>query len=85
MQGFLGGAKAAPEFERLPDGRVKLYDEQFTLKDPQGQSMADAAHKLTASDGSEFAASDAEGRSLRASTAVAESLKFELRWHGLQS
>ena len=69
---------------RLPDTTVKLFDEAFSVRDPQGGAMDDIPFKITAADGIETGRSSVDGSTMRTSTRVAEALKFELRWHDLQ-
>jgi type VI secretion system secreted protein VgrG len=68
---------------RLPNSLVRVYDEAFTLKDPQGQPLNHIPFKVTASDGAQKGATSAEGAATRVSTTAIEELKFELRWFNL--
>ena len=65
---------------RLPNTLAKLYDEAFVLKDPLGKPLQAMPYKITASDGVEKSASEADGKSIRVPTDASEKLKFELRW-----
>jgi type VI secretion system secreted protein VgrG len=82
---FLGGESGAAEMTRLPDSTVKLFDEAFVVRDPQGALMNDMPFKVTAADGVEAGRSSVDGGTLRVSTQAAEPLKFELRWHDLNA
>lgn len=70
---------------RLPDSTVKLFDESFSVRDPEGKLMSEVAFKITAADGVETGRSAIDGGTLRLSTEAADKLKFELRWHELQT
>jgi len=82
---FLGGSNGGAELNRLPDSTAKLYDEAFVVVDLAGQAMADLPYKITGSDGVEKSRSETDGKSSRIATSKSSALKFELRWHRLET
>ncbi|RZL04016.1 MAG: type VI secretion system tip protein VgrG [Rubrivivax sp.] len=78
-----GGSKAA-EMPRLPDTQVKLYDEAFAIKDPNGHPLNHMPYKIKTSSGHAFGASGDAGQTERIATEESEALTFELRWHEVQ-
>ena len=75
---FLGGGSGAPEITRLPDSRVKLFDEAFVLKSQEtGQPMPFVRYTIKRADGSvESGISDEKGQTHLVSSAEAENISI---------
>jgi type VI secretion system secreted protein VgrG len=80
-----GGASTPAALAKLPDSRVKLYDEQFALLDPAGKPLLNIPFIVNSSDGKEMGQTPADGKTSRVGTESAEMIKFEVRWHELES
>ncbi len=78
-----GGNKAA-EMRKLPDTRVKQYDEAFLIRDPNGTPMSSVPYTIDGPDGKHFASTGDEGATDRISTTASEKLKFDIRWFQIE-
>ncbi|MCY7287167.1 MAG: DUF2345 domain-containing protein, partial [Cryobacterium sp.] len=85
LKAFLGGGGEAAELNKLPDSKVKLFDEAFAVKDPRGNPMSALSYKITSTDGIDRSNSESDGKTIRVSTEASDKLKFELRWHDLEA
>ncbi|MET3118789.1 uncharacterized protein (DUF2345 family), partial [Undibacterium sp. GrIS 1.8] len=84
---FDAGAREAAALQKLPDSRVKLFDEQFVVLDPNGKPMPAMPYSVDGSDGKHRATTEAQGTTDRISTDASEKLKFSVEWytvHGKQ-
>lgn len=77
---FDNAGKNAAELSRLPETRVKEYDEAFALLDPDDIPMSSVPYSIDGPDGKHFAATDAAGATDRISTTTSEKIKFAMRW-----
>jgi type VI secretion system secreted protein VgrG len=77
---FDNGENKAAEMRKLPDTRVKQYDEAFVIRDPSGAPLSSLAYTIDGPDGKHFASTTAEGTTDRISTMASDKLKFELQW-----
>jgi type VI secretion system secreted protein VgrG len=77
---FDAGANKAAELGKLPDTRVKLFDEAFILKDPEtGAPVANHPYRIKRKDGSyEEGMTDELGQTHIISSKAPESLTIEL-------
>ncbi|MET3133012.1 type VI secretion system secreted protein VgrG [Oxalobacteraceae bacterium GrIS 1.11] len=75
-----GGANVAPDMVKLPDTRVKLFDEAFVLKDKgTGKPVANHPYRIKRADGTyEEGWTDEKGQTHIVSAAAIESLTIEL-------
>jgi type VI secretion system secreted protein VgrG len=69
---------------KLPDTQVKLFDEQFVIKDPAGNTMTNLPYVVDGSDGKTFAQSETDGKTIRVSTQTSDKVKFALRFFDLE-
>ena len=78
---FSGGSAKAARFERLPDTRVKLFDEAFILKDEKtDEILANYPYRIKRADGSyEEGITDEQGHTHLVSSAETEELTIEVR------
>ena len=81
LHGFDGGASVAADIDKLPDTRTKLFDESFTIRDPNGNAMSSIAYTIKSTDGKLTSLSEIDGTTTRVSTEAADKLKFDLRWY----
>jgi type VI secretion system secreted protein VgrG len=82
---FDGGGNKAAEMRKLPDTRVKQYDEAFVIRDPNGTPMSLIPYLIDGPDGKHFATSGAEGATDRLSTTASEKLKFAVQWFQIEN
>jgi len=80
---FDAGASAPAETPKLPDSRVKMFDEQFAMVGPDGEPLANIPHSINGSDGKEIAISQDGGKTSRVSTEAGDKLKLAMRFHNL--
>jgi len=52
QHGFEGGASGKARLQKLPDSRLKLFDEGFVVKDPDGLPVAGLPYRIKLPDGS---------------------------------
>ena len=76
-----GGASAPAALAKLPDSRVKLYDEQFQLKGPNGKSLTGVPYKVEGASDHDIAHTPEDGKTQRLGGDSSEELKFALRWY----
>jgi type VI secretion system secreted protein VgrG len=81
---FDGGGNKAAELRKLPDTRVKQYDESFVVRDPNGNPMSSVPYSIDGPDGMHFASTGEEGATDRISTTASEKLKFAIRWFEIE-
>ncbi|MES3023905.1 MAG: type VI secretion system Vgr family protein [Pseudomonadota bacterium] len=77
---FNSGKSEPAQPGKLPDTRVKLFDEAFVVRDPNGKIMSGIDYSVESSDGTHLAYTDLDGMSERISTSTAENVKFALQW-----
>jgi type VI secretion system secreted protein VgrG len=82
---FEGPGNDAAVVPKLPDTRVKLFDEQFVINGPDGLPLANIAHTIDGADGKDWAHSETDGKASRVGTQAADTLKLALRWHDLET
>jgi type VI secretion system secreted protein VgrG len=82
---FDGGGNKAAEIRKLPDTRVKQYDEAFMIRDPNGAPMSSLPYTIDGPDGKHFATTCTEGMTDRISTAESDKLKFALKWFAVEA
>src|SRR5690606_23022868 len=77
---FLSGDLGAPKLMKLPDTRVKLFDEGFVLKDrTTGKPLPNVRYRLLLKDGSYLhGITDAFGRTQVVGSAESEELILEV-------
>lgn len=77
---FDGGASNRPAFRRLPDTRLKAFDEQIrAVNDSTGEPIIGLPYKLSTSSGDTYyGTTDEDGKTLRVMTVAAE--KIEVIW-----
>ena len=80
---FLGGGIGAMQQNKLPDSRVKLFDQQIrALNELTGEPIAGMPYKLTTSDGDTYyGRTDEHGKTLRVGT-VAQAI-VSVEWGSL--
>ena len=79
MKAFLGGGANGAELRRLPDSRVKLFDQQVrAINQLTGEPIAGMPYKLTTVSGDDYYGTTAEdGKTLRIATLTQEVVKVE--------
>ena len=83
VHGFESGARNAPDLNKLPDTRVKLFDEAFVLHDPNGVPLSSMPYRVDSQAGKEVAMTEAAGVTSRVGTEASEDVKFALLWHSV--
>jgi uncharacterized protein (DUF2345 family) len=75
-----GGASSAAALAKLPDSRVKLFDEQVrAINQLTGKPITDLPYKITTASGDvHYGITDVEGKTARVATIAAE--KIEVEW-----
>ncbi|MET3135571.1 uncharacterized protein (DUF2345 family), partial [Oxalobacteraceae bacterium GrIS 1.11] len=75
-----GGANVAPNMVKLPNTRLKLFDEAFTVKDEKtGELIAHRPYRIKRGDGSyEYGQTDENGKTHLISTDSPEKLILEV-------
>jgi type VI secretion system secreted protein VgrG len=81
---FDSGENKAADLRRLPDTRVKHYDEAFAIRDPNGTPMSSVPYSIDGPDGKYISTSAANGMSDRISTTTSETLKFAIQWFEIE-
>ena len=76
---FLGGASGAAQLARLPDTRVKLFDQQVrAINQITGKPIAGLPYKLTTASGDVlYGTTDEAGKTFRAATIGQEAVRVE--------
>jgi type VI secretion system secreted protein VgrG len=77
---FDGGGNLSADLLKLPDTRVKFYDEAFALRDPSGEPLRNLQYIVESSDGRLKGRTGEMGESERIGTTASEELKFSLQW-----
>ena len=85
LESLDSGASSAAVLGRLPDSRVKRFDEQFQLKDPNGKPLQEVYYKVEGQNDQDISQTQKDGKSLRLGGDSSEKLKFELRWHKIRA
>jgi type VI secretion system secreted protein VgrG len=77
---FDAGASNAPSLQKLPDSRLKLFDEAFVVKDKNtGKLLTYRPYRIKREDGSyEYGETDAQGRTHAVTTTTEETLIVEI-------
>ena len=76
-----GGASSPAVLARLPNSQVKLYDEQFQLKTPNGKPLTGVPYKVEGASDHDVAHTPKDGKTQRLGGDSSEALKFALRWY----
>jgi type VI secretion system secreted protein VgrG len=78
---FLSGGSDAAQLGRLPDSRVKLFDEAFVLKDKEtGEPIAGMPYRIKLPDGTfEEGITDERGRTHLVSAATADQIELQTK------
>ena len=74
---FMGPGKGAAPLDRLPDSRVKLFDEQIrAMHSETGQPIAEMPYKIVTGDGEVFYGfTDHDGKTMRVGSAEPTAIK----------
>ena len=77
---FDTGQKSSPQLGKLPDTKLRLYDEGFILKDTEtGEPIANHTYRILRADGTyETGTTDESGRTHLISSSEVEKLTLEL-------
>jgi type VI secretion system secreted protein VgrG len=81
---FDAGENKAAEMLKLPDTRVKQYDEAFVLRDPSGAPLSSVSYTIDGPDGKYLATTGAAGMTDRISTTDSAKLKFAMKWFSIE-
>ena len=81
---FEGGSNRNTDFVKLPDTRIKIFDEAFVLKDPSGAPIPYIDYIVENRDGKHMAKTAAEGHSDRISTVAIDKLNFSIKWFTIE-
>ena len=83
LHGLDSGAFERAVITKLPDSRVKLFDEQFVLESPDGKVLPGLAYHVIGVKDEDLSATSDEGKTQRVGGEAEETLKFALRAYQL--